>query len=70
MFSTSLDSKPMLPPVSIRFFELVVRIVRCLHAHAENTGSTSDIKNDLVLEDVAVLVDRVAVGSCADIIFL
>ena len=54
----------------MKSFESIVRIDKCLHVHAENTGSTSDIKNDLVLEDVAVLVDRVAVGSCADIIFL
>lgn len=38
--------------------------------HAQNTSSTADIEDDLVLEDVAVLVDGVAVGACAHIIFL
>jgi hypothetical protein len=38
--------------------------------HAKNTGTAANIKDDLVLEDVAVLVDGIAVGSCTDIIFL
>lgn len=38
--------------------------------HAENTGTTTDIENNLVLEDVAVLVDGVAVGTGTDIVFL
>lgn len=38
--------------------------------HAENTGTAADIEDDLVLEDVAVLVDGITVGSCTDIIFL
>jgi hypothetical protein len=38
--------------------------------HAQNTSSTADIEDNLVLEDVAVLVDGVAVRACAHIIFL
>lgn len=53
---------------------MVLRIgitsLESLYVHAENTGSASNIENDLVLEDVTVLVDSVAVGSCANIIFL
>jgi hypothetical protein len=40
------------------------------YIHAQNTGSTADIEDNLVLEDVAVLVDRVAVRAGANIIFL
>lgn len=40
------------------------------YIHAQNTSSTADIEDDLVLEDVAVLVDGVAVRACAHIIFL
>lgn len=38
--------------------------------HGEDTGSAANIEDDLVLEEVGVLVDRVAVASCADLIFL
>jgi hypothetical protein len=41
-----------------------------VNIHAENTGTATDIEDDLVLEDVAVLVDGITVGSCTDIIFL
>ena len=38
--------------------------------HAQNTGTATDIEDDLVLENVAVVVDRIAVGLGADLIFL
>lgn len=38
--------------------------------HAENTCSTTDVENNLVLEDMAVLVDGIAVRPGPDIIFL
>jgi hypothetical protein len=41
-----------------------------VNIHAENTGTTADVKDDLVLEDVTVLVDGITVGSRTDIIFL
>lgn len=40
------------------------------YIHAENTSSTSNIENNLILEDVTVLVDRIAIRASADIIFL
>jgi hypothetical protein len=40
------------------------------YVHAQDTSSTADVKDNLVLEDVAVLIDRVAVRAGADIIFL
>lgn len=38
--------------------------------HAQNACATTNIKNDLVLEDMAVLVDGIAIGAGTDIIFL
>jgi hypothetical protein len=38
--------------------------------HAEDGCTASDIEDDLVLEQVAVLVDRVAVALGADLVFL
>lgn len=40
------------------------------HIHAQDTGTTADIQDNFVLEDVAVLVDRVTVGASTDIVFL
>lgn len=40
------------------------------YIHAQNTGTTADIEDDLVLEDVAVLVNGVAVRAGANIVFL
>jgi hypothetical protein len=40
------------------------------HIHAQDTGSTADIQDNFVLEDVAVLVDRVTVRASTDIVFL
>jgi hypothetical protein len=37
-------------------------------AHGENTGSAANIKDDLVLEEVTVLVDRVAVATGAHVV--
>ena len=36
--------------------------------HGENTGTASNIEDDLVLEQVAVLVDRGTVGQGANLI--
>lgn len=41
-----------------------------LYVHAENASSTSYIEDDLILEDMAILVDSIAIRSCANIIFL
>lgn len=38
--------------------------------HAEDGGAASDIEDDLVLEQVRVLVDGVAVALGSDFIFL
>jgi hypothetical protein len=38
--------------------------------HAEDGCTASDVKNDLVLEQVSVLVDRVSVAPGANLIFL
>ena len=38
--------------------------------HAEDTGSAADVEDDLVLENVAVLVDGIAVRPGTDIVFL
>jgi hypothetical protein len=47
-----------------------VRRERGQALHAENTGSATDIENNLVLEQVRVLVDRVLVCVCSHFIFL
>lgn len=39
-------------------------------AHGQDAGTTADIEDDLVLEEVAVLVDGIAVAASAHIIFL
>lgn len=48
--------------------------VLCVRAgeyrHAENRGAASDIKNDLVLEQVGVLVYGIAVALGSHFIFL
>jgi hypothetical protein len=41
-----------------------------LNVHAENTSTAAHIEDNLVLEDVAVLIDGITVGSSTDIIFL
>ena len=38
--------------------------------HAEDGCTASDVQYDLVLEDVSVLVDGVAVGSSPHLVFL
>jgi len=38
--------------------------------HAEDGCAASDVEDDLVLEQVPVLVDRVAVALGADLVFL
>lgn len=38
--------------------------------HGENRGTAANVEDNLVLEEVGVLVDRIAVASCADLIFL
>jgi hypothetical protein len=38
--------------------------------HAEDGCTASDIEDDLVLEQMAVLVDRVSVAPGADFVFL
>jgi hypothetical protein len=38
--------------------------------HAEDGGTASNVKDDLVFEQVRVLVDRIAVALRADFIFL
>ena len=38
--------------------------------HAQDGCTASDVQDDLVLEDVFVVVDGVAVGARADFIFL
>lgn len=38
--------------------------------HAQDGCTTSDIEDNLVLEQMAVVVDRIAVGLGADFIFL
>lgn len=38
--------------------------------HAENGGSTADVEDDLILEQVGVVVDGIAVALGADLIFL
>lgn len=40
------------------------------HLHAEDTGTAANIQDNLVLEEVAVLVDGVAVRAGTDIVFL
>lgn len=41
-----------------------------MNVHGQDGGTTADIKNDLVLEDVLVLYNGVHVGLCANLIFL
>ena len=38
--------------------------------HAENGGTAADVEDDLVLEEVGVVVDGIAVALGADLIFL
>ena len=40
------------------------------YIHAQNTSATANIENNLVLEEVAVLVNGVAVGTRANVVFL
>ena len=71
MFSTGLSSEPLSTIASISINSFPVRfVIAFLHVHAENTGSAPDIENNLILENVAVLVDRVTVRSRANVIFL
>ena len=39
-------------------------------SHAQDGGAAADIEDDLVLEEVAVLVDGVAVALGPDLVFL
>lgn len=43
---------------------------RICHVHAKNASAASNVQDDLVLEDMTILVDSIAVGSGADIVFL
>jgi hypothetical protein len=47
-----------------------IQIPKGRNIHAENTRSAADIENNLILEDVAVLVDRIAVRASSDVVFL
>lgn len=38
--------------------------------HAQDRSSAADVEDDLVFEEVLVLVDCVAIGSCAHFVFL
>lgn len=38
--------------------------------HAEDGGTAANVEDDLVLEDVGVVVDSIAVALGADLIFL
>ena len=38
--------------------------------HAKDGCTASDVQDDLVLEDVSILIDGVAIGSSSDLIFL
>lgn len=40
------------------------------YGHAEDGGTASDVKDDLVLEEVGVLVNGIAVALGSDFIFL
>ena len=40
------------------------------HVHAENTGTATNVQDNLILENVTILVDRITVRSGTDIIFL
>jgi hypothetical protein len=37
--------------------------------HAENAGTAADIKDNLVLEDVLILVDGITIRPSTDIVF-
>lgn len=54
-----------LAPALIANLHHLVSIVNCtdriLYIHAENASSASNVEDDLILEDVAVLVDGIAV---------
>jgi hypothetical protein len=39
----------------------IPEITESSHIHAEDTGSTADIEDDLILKDMTVLVDGIAV---------
>lgn len=41
-----------------------------MSVHAEDSGTTTDIKHNLVLKEVCILIDGISVGSCADFVFL
>jgi hypothetical protein len=40
------------------------------YSHAENAGTAADIKDNLVLEDVLILVDGITIRPSTDIVFL
>jgi hypothetical protein len=40
------------------------------YAHAENRGTAANVKDDLVLEQVGVLVNGIAVAPGANLVFL
>lgn len=48
----------------------MVGSARGARVHGEDTGTAANIEDNLVLEKVGVLVDRIAVASCADLVFL
>ena len=45
-------------------------VARGARVHGEDTGTAANIEDNLVLEEVGVLVNGVAVASCADFILL
>lgn len=45
-------------------------VTRGARVHGEDTGTATNIEDNLVLEEVGVLVDGVAVASCADFVLL
>jgi hypothetical protein len=39
-------------------------------SHAQDAGAASDVKDDLVLKKMLILVNGITVGSSTDVIFL
>jgi hypothetical protein len=65
MFGSCLDGKPLYLLIYAEP-NLIVHVL----LHAENSCATSHIEYDFVFEEMAVLVDGIAVRSRPDFIFL
>ena len=69
MLCASLSGEPVYS-VSALARVMCGGVARGGRVHGKDAGTAANIEDNLVLEEVGVLVNGVAVASCADFIFL